>query len=116
MAKQNKKEGIDLRQKLTADFVVALQADWDEHGKEIIVALRTKAPTKYAEIISRLAMPEPMPPPSDFPQCKSVDDIGRKLLEEVGVAEVAMTDDMIARAIEANEAFIARLQEIAEGN
>jgi hypothetical protein len=116
MAKQNKKEGIDLRQKLTADFVVALQADWDEHGKEIIAALRTKAPTKYAEIISRLAMPEPMPPPSDFSQCKSVEDIGRKLLEEVGVAEVAMTDDMIARAIEANEAFIARLQEIAEGN
>jgi hypothetical protein len=100
----------DPRQKLTGDFVTALQADWHLHGKEIIEALRTGNPVKYAEIVSRLAVPEATPSPDDYSQCQTQLEIGRKLLEQVGVPEDAMTDSMIEQAAEANEAFVDRLE------
>src|SRR6476620_12134419 len=93
--KVSKASGIDPRQKLTGDFVTALQADWQLHGQDIIEALRTKNPVKYAEIVSRLAVPDPMPVADDFSQCQTPLDIGRTLLAQVGVPEDAMTDSMI---------------------
>jgi len=114
--KASKVSGNDPRQKLTGDFVTALQADWQMHGQEIIEALRTQSPVKYAEIVSRLAVPEPMPAPDDFSQCHSQLDIGKKLLVQVGVPEDAMTDSMIEQAAEANEAFVDRLAMIAGGH
>ena len=108
--KVSKASGIDPRQKLTGDFVTALQADWQMHGQEIIEALRTQSPVKYAEIVSRLAVPEATSAPDDFSQCQSQLDIGKKLLVQVGVPEDAMTDSMIEQAAEANEAFVDRLR------
>src|SRR3954470_24248702 len=90
--------GNDPRQKLTGDFVTALQADWQLHGPEIIEALRAQNPVKYAEIVSRLAVPEATPAPDDYSQCQTQLDIDRKLLEQVGVPEDAMTDSMIELA------------------
>ena len=114
--KASKASGNDPRQKLTGDFVTALQADWQLHGQDIIEALRTQSPVKYAEIVSRLAVPEPMPAADDFSQCQSQLDIGRKLLAQVGVPEDSMTDSMIELAAEANEAFLDRLEMIAGRN
>ena len=39
--KASKASGHDPRQKLTGDFVTALQADWQLHGQDIIEAPRT---------------------------------------------------------------------------
>ena len=100
---------LDLRQKLTADFVAALQADWDEHGKEIIEALRTKAPTKYAEIVSRLVTPEPMPA-DPYANIQSLQDIGRALLKQVGLSENQITDEMADRAAAANGVLAETLE------
>jgi hypothetical protein len=63
-----------------------------------------------------LAVPEATPAPDDYSQCQTRLDIGRKLLGQVGVAEDAMTDSMIAQAAEANEAFLDRLELIAGRN
>ena len=49
--KASKASGNDPRQKLTGDFVTALQADWQLHGQDIIESLRTQNPVKYAEIV-----------------------------------------------------------------
>jgi hypothetical protein len=114
--KASKASGNDLRQKLTGDFVTALQADWQMHGPEIIEALRTQNPVKYAEIVSRLAVPEPMAAPDDFSQCQSLFDMGKKLLAQVGVPADAINDTMIEQAVEANEAFVDRLEMIAGGH
>jgi hypothetical protein len=107
-------------QKLTAGFVADLQAAWSEHGKEILDALRTQAPTKFAEILGRLAVAErlsPAAPATDFNSAQSVQDIGRKLLQSIGFNE---PDDVsVAAALEANATFIARLEAIrdkAQGN
>ena len=102
--------GIDLRQKLTADFVAALQADWAQYGAQVIELLRTKAPTRYAEIVSRLITPEPMPA-DPYANVNSVEDIGRALLSQVGLE--APREDQIERAIAENDKFAAALGKIA---
>ena len=43
-----------------------------------------------------------------------MEDIGRRLLVSVGLAEDAATSAMIEQAIEANGAFIARLEAIRD--
>src|SRR5262245_32179239 len=48
--------------------------------------------------------------PTDFASAKSMQDIGRKLLQSVGFA--SPDDASIQAAIEANDAFIARLEAI----
>ena len=114
--KASKANGVDPRQRLAGDFVTALQADWQLHGPDIIEALRTQNPVKYAEIVSRLAVPEVMPSPDDYSQCQTQFDIGKKLLAQVDVPEEAMTDSMIEQAAEANDAFLERLEMIAGGH
>src|SRR5262249_40325294 len=49
----------------------------------------------------------------DFKQARSMQDIGRKLMQSVGLREP--DDDCIQAAIEANDAFIARLEAIRDG-
>jgi hypothetical protein len=116
MAKKTRTNSIDLRQKLTSDFCAALQTDWDLHGKEIIECLRAESPVKYAEIIARLAVPEPMTDPADFSRCQTAQDIGKQLLLQTGAAEIALTDDMIEAAAAENERFVDRLMQIAGGH
>src|SRR5262245_32762177 len=48
----------------------------------------------------------------DFKSARSMQDIGRKLMQSVGVREP--DDAMIQSAIEANDAFIARLEQIRD--
>ena len=48
----------------------------------------------------------------DFKQARSMQEIGRKLMQSVGVREP--DDEMIQSAIEANDAFIARLEAIRD--
>jgi hypothetical protein len=70
---------------------------------------------KYGELIARLVpIDANLASADDFSKCQSMQDIGKKLLQAVGVDESAMTEDMVARAIEANDAFIARLQAIRD--
>jgi hypothetical protein len=70
-------------------------------------------PAKYAEIASRLiAATEPKA--EGFKACQDMHEIGFKLLQNAGVSEYDITEAMIEDAIAANDAFIARLQEIAD--
>jgi hypothetical protein len=50
--------------------------------------------------------------PIDFKQARSMQDIGRKLMQSVGIREPS--DGLIQQAIEANDAFIARLEAIRD--
>jgi hypothetical protein len=45
-----------------------------------------------------------------------MEDIGRQLLLQVGVEEIAITPSMIQSAIAANDDLVARLEQIAQGN
>ncbi len=95
----------------------ALEKDWAEHGSEVIQQTRLDNPVKYGNLIARLVpMDANLPSAKDFSSCQSMEDIGMRLLKAVGLAEDAMTPAMIGQAIEANDAFIARLERIAAGN
>ena len=68
------------------------------------------AETAIAKIFHRLDTPDDTP--QDFKSAKSMTDIGRKLLQSVGFKE---PDDVsIQQAIEANDTFIDRLQQIRD--
>jgi hypothetical protein len=57
-------------------------------------------------------MPDEAPKPIDFAKANSMQDIGRKLLQSVGFAS---PDDVSVRAaIEANDAFVSRLEQIRD--
>jgi hypothetical protein len=55
------------------------------------------------------------PSKTDFTTANSMEDIGRKLLQSVGVGFASPDDVSIQAAIEANDAFIARLEAIRDG-
>ena len=101
-----------LRDKLGANFMKAFEADFADNGAGVIAELRTKSPEKYAEIAARL-IAQAEPPSGVFDKAKSMEDIGRGLLQQVGVAEDNMTDEMIEAAIAANDKFVRELEKIA---
>jgi len=106
-----------VRDKLSAAFLKAFQADFQNFGIEAIEKLREENPAKYAEIASRLiAVVEP--PIEGFEGCRTPRDLGIALLKSVHINEYEITEDMIAEAIRCNDAFIDQLQAIkaaAEG-
>jgi hypothetical protein len=57
-------------------------------------------------------MPDEAPKPIDFAKANSMQDIGRKLLQSVGLA--SPDDVSVKAAIEANDAFVSRLEEIRD--
>ena len=102
-----------LRDKLSAAYLEAFQKDFEANGTAVIEQLRNKSPEKYAEIASRLiAATEPQSQPDGFAGANSSEDIGRRLLQSIGVPEPL--DEQIEAAIEANNAFIAKLEAIRD--
>ena len=102
-----------LRDKLSQNFLRAFESDFEANGIEVIRQLRLKSPEKYADIASRLiAASEPKA--ESFKDCKDLREIGVRLLQKAGVSDFDITEDLITQAVEANDAFIARLQEIVD--
>jgi hypothetical protein len=110
-------EAPSTRDKLSSAFVEALEKDWAEHGSDVIKQIRRDNPVKYGELIAKLIpMGANLASASDFSQAKSMQDIGKGLLKQVGLHEDAITEQMIEQAIAANDELVARLEQIAQGN
>jgi len=107
-----------LADRLTSQFIEALEKDWAEHGASVIEAVREKAPAKYAELIARLAPAEPhiTSGQGDFRDCQSQSDIAINLLKQVGLPDGAATPSMIEQAVEAQLLLLETLERIAKGN
>jgi hypothetical protein len=88
-------------------------ADFKENGAAALESVRQRNPEKYLELATKLLplIVSLNPAGSDFSGCKSMTDIGTKLLLSVGISDP--TDAQIADAIKANDEFIARLQGIS---
>src|SRR5262245_63768056 len=103
-----------LRDRLSAAYLEAFEADFAANGVSVIEQLRAKDPAKYAEIASRLiAATEPRPNPDSIANADSLPDLGRRLLKGVGMAEDAISESAIEEALAANSRFITALEEIA---
>jgi hypothetical protein len=104
--------------KLSQNFLEAYEADFEINGISTIQQLREKHPDRYVELAARL-IATTKPKSEGWDSTKSVQDIARKLLREVGCADDWMSDGVIEEVIEANDIFIAKLEAIrakAEGD
>jgi hypothetical protein len=91
-----------------------LERDFEKNKDAVIEALRKESPRAYAELLGRLVMTADPPEGGGLGDCKSMTDIGRRLLKSVGLAEP--DEAAIQAAIEANDTFVARLQAIVQAS
>src|SRR5262249_27662863 len=104
-----------LRNKLSQAFLEALEADFREYGNGVIETMRQKDPTRYAELAGKFILTaEQSPAGLDFKSAKSMQDIGKKLMQSVGMDERTITAEMVQAAIDANNEFIAQLEGIRD--
>jgi hypothetical protein len=119
MAAKGKKTKVEpsLRTKLSQSYLEALEADFRLHGKAVIERMRERDPTRYAELAAKMIMTsEPPPDALDFSSANSMEEIGQRLLQSIGLA--APTEEEIEQALAENEKFVAGLEAIrakAEG-
>jgi hypothetical protein len=113
MARKSK-DSRSPRNRLSQDFLQHFAEDFASNGVAVIKALREESPARYAELAGKLIMTAEEPDDDNsFSSCKTMNDIGKKLLKSVGVDEPS--EEQISRALEANDNFVARLEEIAQG-
>ena len=106
----------NLRDKLSQAFLTAFDADFNEHGVDVIQQLREKDPVRYAELAGRLITAAAQPGnPDDYSRCQTEEEICQKLLQQVGINPDAITPDMLRQAEGANTNS-SPLLVIAEGN
>src|SRR5262245_60307928 len=98
-----------LRDKLSANFMVAFEADFAANGVSVIEQLRLRAPDKYAALAAELIR-QAEPPRRAFSEAKSMEDIGRGLLAQVGLSDPS--EQQIQMAIAANDRLVSELEAI----
>jgi hypothetical protein len=100
-----------MRDRLSGDLLQALTADFEANKHEVIQELRKSNPAKYAELIASLVrQAEPLPDPHALSTDDSTQDIGRKLLQSLGLPHPSQK--AIEEAVAANDEFVAKLEEI----
>jgi hypothetical protein len=98
-----------LRDKLSKNFLEALEADFREYGKDVIEQMRTKDPTRYAELAGKMIMTtEPREP--SLENARNMREVAAALLKSVGFVDP--DDHSIEQAIQLNNKFIDDLQNI----
>jgi hypothetical protein len=108
-----------LKEKLSASFLAAFEADFKTHGIAVIERLRAEEPAKYIEVGAKLiaSIEQPPPVPGSFSKSDSQSDIALRLLVQAGLAdESAATPAMIEQAVAAQLRFVAELEQLVKGN
>jgi hypothetical protein len=108
-ARKSKATEPSLRDRLGASFMAALEADFQKHGVAALEKMREASPERYCELATKaIASAEPLG--IVFAEAKSMQDIGRGLLAQVGLHDP--TDQQIELAIAANDRLVAELEMI----
>src|SRR5262249_43470786 len=112
MTRKPQRESRSPRDRLSQDFLRDLAVDWAANGAAAVKAMRVKSPERYVEATGKaIASAEEPSDELDFKSCNSIDEIGEKLLKNVGCE--CPTRRMIKAAVTANNQFLAKLQRIA---
>jgi hypothetical protein len=102
-----------LREKLSQKFLEALEADFQLHGLTVLEKMRESSPERYAELAAKMIMSAEPPEQKDgFASDNSMEAVGARLLQSVGLIEP--TNEQIEAAIAANDEFIAKLEQIRD--
>jgi hypothetical protein len=114
MKTRKPKSEPNLRDRLSANFLTAFESDFAANGVAVIEKLRERHPDKYAEIATKLIVAaEPPKSLGDFSDCKTMEDVSKQLLQQVGVSEAEISEWMVQEATEANRVLVERLEQIA---
>src|SRR5262245_25294517 len=111
MKQRSKANEPSLRDKLSGAFMAAMEEDFAANGKAVIEQLRVKHPDRYAELAARLIAQTEPPNPNDLSQAKSLFEVGRMLLQGVGLHDPS--DQQIEAAMAANNRLMTELETIA---
>jgi hypothetical protein len=111
MKRKSKANGPSLRDKLSANFMKAFESDFATNGVDVIAELREKYPDRYAAIATQLIAAAEPPGGNEYDQAKSMDDIGRIHLRQMGITDP--TEQQIEAALAAHNMFISELEIIA---
>src|SRR5262249_10396010 len=103
-----------LRERLSQSFLEALEADFRLHGKGILEQMRQTHPERYAELAGKLIISAEPLAKNDFASANSMEEIGIRLLEAIGISRDLITPNMIEQAIAAQSQFNEKLEQIAE--
>src|SRR5437660_7264043 len=97
--KKSKANEPSLRDKLGKKFLEALEADFREYGKDVIEQMRTKDPTRYAELAGKMIMAVE-PREQSLENARNMHEVAAALLKSVGFTDP--DEDAIEQAIKAN--------------
>jgi hypothetical protein len=90
---------VGSRNKLSEDFLRDLQADWEQHGKDILEVMREKHPEIYFQCIVKLALVHPVElyPAGGSNRRQTPEEIMAKLEERVGLEGRKMFERFMRR-------------------
>src|SRR6516162_9072951 len=93
------------KERLSASYLTAFEADFKLNGMQAIQRLRDEDPARYCDIAAKLiaAVEQPAPGPNALSNASSQADIARRLLADIGCANPDQT--MIDMAVTAQLAF-----------
>src|SRR5262245_23631344 len=109
--KKSKATEPSLRDKLSANFMKAFEADFAANGVDVIEKLRERSPEKYAELAAKLIAQSEPPDPNDVNNAKTSEDLMRHALGKMGIANP--TEQQLEMAVAANSRFMSELEMIA---
>jgi hypothetical protein len=112
MARKSK-DSRSPRNRLSQDLLRDLADDYAANGLVAIQEMRQKSPERYIETACKAIASADESEEDGFKQCKDMKEIGAKLLKTVGLDEPS--DEQVAAAVQANDDFVNRLEEIAQG-
>src|SRR5262245_19931115 len=108
--KKSKATEPSLRDKLSANFMRAFEADFATNGVDVIEKLRERSPEKYAEVAAKLIAQSEPPDPNDVNNAKTSEDLMRHALVMRGLANPS--EQQIEMAVAANSRFLCDLDQI----
>ena len=90
---------VGSRNKLTEDFLRDLQADWEQHGKDILATVREKHPELYFQCMIKLALIQPVElyPPGGSDRQYTPEEIMARLEERVGPEGRRLFEDFLRK-------------------
>jgi hypothetical protein len=107
-----------LKERLSASFLAAFEADFKTHGIAVIEQLRVDDPGRYVEVGAKLisAVEQPPPAPGALSNASTQQDVAINLLRQVGLPDGGETPEMVEAAVAAQLRFVAELEQLVKGN
>ena len=85
------------RGKLTGAFIEALASDWENNGQQVLERVREEAPSKYAELVSKLVPTETVVTQGNAFDGKSQEELADIIVEGAS-RDLPAYEEMLRRA------------------